>query len=466
MHAELSDHPSPSAKSCCGAWYPLILGALAMGLGWGIRGQFGHQPGAMVPGALIGLVLAYLRGASALETLRLAAIGAVATSVGGSMTYAQTIGLVQEQNPAPHYWWGVLGLVVKGAVWIGIPGAFLGMAGGGTRYRAREILAVIGGMVLLALIGEHLLNRPHDPAAGRLPAIYFSRWYDPKPRMENWGGMLLALLGLVAYARCVRGDRGALQLALWGTGAGGIGFAGAEMVNAWGVHAKPFGADVQAWLDWWKVMEVGFGMVAGAGLAWGWTRLPHPAAAPEDEPARSEIPARVETAAVVLWVAFHLCATQEWLGAEPYWDWPFVHTALLLPAAFAGRITPLLVTGGVLAYASGFNVAEYLCLEKKAVAVAVAVPLLALFTAVIGRAAASLAEGPRAAARLLILTAWAHTGLSFLKMLWPPMEGQAQIPTQIVFAIMALAITWMARGEGIRRVRGPVDGPTQEGSNG
>lgn len=445
MHADSPVPPPPSAKRCCGALFPLVLGALAMGLGWGIRGQFGHQPGAMVPGALIGLVLALLRGASALETLRLAAIGAVATSVGGSMTYAQTIGLVQEQSPAPHYWWGLLGLVVKGAVWIGIPGAFLGMAGGGTRYRAREILAVVGGMVFLALIGEQLLNRPHDPAAGKLPALYFSRWYDPKPRMENWGGMWLALLGLMAYARIARGDRAALHMALWGMLAGGVGFAGAEMVNAWGVHAKPFGESVQAWLDWWKVMEVGFGMAAGAGLAWGWTRLPLPSAAPDVEPAQSKIPARVETAAVVFWVAFHLCATQEWLGAKPFWDWPFVHTALLLPAAFTGRITPLLVTGGLLAYASGFNVAEYLCLEKKAVAVAAALPLLALLTAVVGRAAAAVAEGAHAAARLLVLTAWVHTALSFLKMLWPPMEGQAQIPTQIVFALMALAITRMVR---------------------
>ena len=39
----------------------ILLPALAMGLGWGIRGQFGHETGAMVPGALVGLALAVVR---------------------------------------------------------------------------------------------------------------------------------------------------------------------------------------------------------------------------------------------------------------------------------------------------------------------------------------------------------------------------------------------------------------------
>ena len=36
--------------------------ALAVGLGWGIRGDFGHLVGAMYPGAALGLGLAYVSG--------------------------------------------------------------------------------------------------------------------------------------------------------------------------------------------------------------------------------------------------------------------------------------------------------------------------------------------------------------------------------------------------------------------
>jgi hypothetical protein len=40
-------------------WW-IVLPALSMWLGWGIRGQVGHWTGAMIPGALLGLALSIL----------------------------------------------------------------------------------------------------------------------------------------------------------------------------------------------------------------------------------------------------------------------------------------------------------------------------------------------------------------------------------------------------------------------
>ena len=37
-----------------------LMGAAAGGMGWGIRGQYGHEWGAMVPGVLVGFVLVFL----------------------------------------------------------------------------------------------------------------------------------------------------------------------------------------------------------------------------------------------------------------------------------------------------------------------------------------------------------------------------------------------------------------------
>lgn len=88
----------------------VVFPALAMCLGWGIRGQFGGESGAMVPGALVGLSLALLSGWQGRDALRLAAVGAFACSFGGMMTYGQTLGLVHGQYPSPTYWWGMLGL--------------------------------------------------------------------------------------------------------------------------------------------------------------------------------------------------------------------------------------------------------------------------------------------------------------------------------------------------------------------
>ena len=41
-------------------WQAILLTAMAGGMGWGIRGQYGHETGAMIAGALISLVLVRL----------------------------------------------------------------------------------------------------------------------------------------------------------------------------------------------------------------------------------------------------------------------------------------------------------------------------------------------------------------------------------------------------------------------
>jgi len=41
-------------------WKPLLFAALAGGMGWGIRGQYGHETGAMIAGVLVSLTLVFL----------------------------------------------------------------------------------------------------------------------------------------------------------------------------------------------------------------------------------------------------------------------------------------------------------------------------------------------------------------------------------------------------------------------
>src|SRR5262249_55081748 len=157
------------------------------------RGQYGHESGAMIAGVLVGLTLVFLfcPAAPSLSAARAAAWCAVAIGFGGSMTYAQTIGLTHD--PAlignwPALRWGMLGLALKGGIWIGFSGAFLGMGLSGVRYSGRTLFLLMVGLVALHFIGVWLFNRPFDPAHRLLPRIYFSadwRWAadaNVKPR--------------------------------------------------------------------------------------------------------------------------------------------------------------------------------------------------------------------------------------------------------------------------------------------
>ncbi|MCS7309853.1 MAG: hypothetical protein NZ741_06490, partial [Armatimonadetes bacterium] len=205
----------------------ILFPALSMCLGWGIRGQFGGETGAMVPGAMVGLALAMLAGWRGRDAVRLAAVATFACSLGGMMTYGQTVGLVQNvtdgQYPPPTYWWGLLGLAVKGGVWIGITGVFLAIATS-DRYRPREMVAMIVGMLVLGVVGVQLLNRPHHPPE-QLPLIYFSDPTSSKPRIEWWGGLWFALIGLMVYTGVFKKHWQAVAMALWGVLGGAVGFS-------------------------------------------------------------------------------------------------------------------------------------------------------------------------------------------------------------------------------------------------
>ena len=94
-------------------WQWCLLGAVAMSLGWGLRGSIGGGSlGAMIPGAMIGLVLCLLLNRHSDAGL-IAAFAAIGVGFGGQETYGQTVGL----SLLPEtFWWAILGFVIKGAV--------------------------------------------------------------------------------------------------------------------------------------------------------------------------------------------------------------------------------------------------------------------------------------------------------------------------------------------------------------
>jgi hypothetical protein len=337
----------------------MLFTALAGGMGWGIRGQYGHETGAMLAGLLVALVLVYLFGyhLSSLSAARAVALATIAIGFGGSMTYGQTLGLTQDApligNMAALRW-GLLGTFIKGSIWIGYFGLFLGLGLGGKKYTMVEMALALIVAIFLLYLGIYVLNEPFDPASKKLPSIYFSdHWHwEPgetlKPRREQWGGLFFALGWLIAYTGFIKKDLLARNMVIWGMLAGGLGFSLGQSVqayHAWNIDWYQVGwpASFEPNINWWNMMEIIFGAIFGCILALGlWCNRHHIATNSPDEQIALEYKTELSLMAV------HIVALATWnFMSFSTFDW-FADRALtmgLIPilAILGGRIWPYFV---------------------------------------------------------------------------------------------------------------------------
>lgn len=280
LPADKTSVPQPASF-----WLTVLLGALAGGMAWGIRGQYGHETGAMMAGVLIGyaLILTCCPQLSSLQAARAVALLTVGISFGGQQTYGQVLGLTQDKDLIGNWSslsWGLLGTFIIGANWAGFGGLFFGIGLSGKKYSPLEMLGIALGMIALIFIGFAALNLPFDPQEHRLPWIYFSddwSWKvrpdaEWKPRPEIWGGLLFAWIGLMVYVGWFKRDRLARNLGLAGYIAG-IGFPIGQTIqagNAWNKELfKSLLGSVHQYVNWWNMMEITFGTVIGIVLAIG-----------------------------------------------------------------------------------------------------------------------------------------------------------------------------------------------------
>lgn len=450
----------------------VILAALAGGMAWGIRGQFGHETGAMMAGILVGLVfvLAFGRTWTSLFGARAVAMFALGVSVGGSMTYGQTIGLTQLPDLVGNVEalrWGLLGLFIKGGIWIGMAAAFLAIAMSRTPYRAVELALVLMVMLFLMFLGVELLNRPFDPAERQLPKIYFSAsWHwqpdaDIKPRPENWGGLLFALAGLYVYAGFLRGDRLVRWLTLWGIVGGGLGFAGGQCIQA--LHAwhpevfhESWFAEWAPYVNWWNTMETTFGLVLGAVLAVGLWLNRRSIGPPDDFDAADTV--ELSIAGEWLLVAIHVAAVVAWnFGSFDHLD-AFADLALtmvVIPAiaVWAGRLWPYLLTLPIVTLPIAGKTLRELCYDTSEVPLAtgwllyVAVPMAITTAAALLLAHRALKSGAISFARWsLLITTWTFftLNLAFFRYPWPWQEWTRRTPHALVYTVCAVALTLAA----------------------
>ena len=237
----------------------LIFCAIAMSLGWGLRGTIGGGPmGATIPGVMITLAICLLvRRPSGVAVA--AALGTIGIGLGGQMTYGQTIGFVR--FPETELW-GLLGLTVKGAVWGLSGGVLLGLGLVHEKFTRRQIFLALLLMVGGTFTGWAIINHPK--------LIYFSNRLD-KPREEIWAGLLFGAIAATGYLAALKRSTVPTSFALWGLLFGGLGFGGGGVFNKIGLMKDHPISDMAWWngitnyVGWWKMMELSFGLLLGLG---------------------------------------------------------------------------------------------------------------------------------------------------------------------------------------------------------
>src|SRR5438309_3547570 len=157
----------------------LILGtALSLSIGWGIRGNFGHEYGAMIPGVLASLAAVLLSGRSDWHrrSLFFAFFGALGWSFGGSISYMQVIAYTHSGHSGSVLY-GFACLFVIGFLWAAMGGAGTALPALVDRDRLTEffapLTAVFGGWLVQTFAENWLIAI--NPDYRHESPLY---WYD------------------------------------------------------------------------------------------------------------------------------------------------------------------------------------------------------------------------------------------------------------------------------------------------
>ena len=235
-------------------WMFIFLPALAMMLGWGLRGHIGGGPfGAMIPGAMVALSIGLLLELPAAATSVILVFAVFGIGIGGEMTYGQTLGFLRSPDTV---WWGTAGTTLKGAMWGLLGGAVLALGFVYKEIPKKRIIVALLLVILGMFLGFKLINDPM--------ILYFS---DPeKPRAESWAGLLFAAIFLLIYLKLkisTSSFKIISRFALLGMIGGALGFG---LGGLWLYLGSRLPGVV--FTSWWKAMEFSFGLLFGAFLGY------------------------------------------------------------------------------------------------------------------------------------------------------------------------------------------------------
>ena len=168
--------------------------ALALSIGWGIRGNFGHEFGALLPGGLAAMTGALLAGRA--DWLRSVAwfgfLGALGWSFGGSMSYMQVIGYTHSGHSGTVAY-GFASAFLIGFLWAAMGGAGTAMP---ILWSRRQLGSLLPALITVAVVWtlQSLVEArlEGDPDFRHQDPLY---WYD-----TDWLAATTAPLAILGVA--------------------------------------------------------------------------------------------------------------------------------------------------------------------------------------------------------------------------------------------------------------------------
>ena len=305
-----------------------LLTALSLSIGWGIRGNFGHEFGAMIPGALAAMAAVLLSGRDDWRR-RIAFFGffgALGWSFGGSISYMQVIGYTHSGH-SPSVLYGFACLFVIGFLWAAMGGAGTALPVFLDRRELTGFFPPLSAVFIawwLQDIGEAWFIRVSSEYRQESPLYWYDtdwlaallaivsvlvfaliqrRWSSASslvlhmalgwwigflllvialglrmtpPRGDNWAGCVGMVGGMLVYF-WRRGWTGLMFATLVTGFVGGFGFAVATLLKLIEIRS---GADT----NWHSVLEQTYGLINGLGIALAISWLARRAPKVDDEP--------------------------------------------------------------------------------------------------------------------------------------------------------------------------------------
>jgi len=226
----------------------MLLVALSLGLGWAIRGHFGHEWGACWAGTIgaLAVLVAARRPDWSRRMPTLAALGGIGWATGGMMSYGILVGQGRA-DAGPTVAYGLSMLLVVGGLYGAIGGGLLGLGLETTDDHRPDWAGLITQMVAGAILAWGIL-------------IYQFEWYMTPPRSELWAACLGAAAAMLWFLQR-NGYLRAFRVACYAALGAGFGFAFGDFLQMLGdVSGLSF--------NWWNVMEFTLGFCGGLGMAY------------------------------------------------------------------------------------------------------------------------------------------------------------------------------------------------------
>lgn len=315
---EIAPTPKPRRARLTGSM--LLLGALSLSIGWGIRGNFGHEYGAMIAGALAAMAVVLCSGREDWwrRIAYFAFFGALGWSFGGMISYMQVIAYTHSGHLSSQIY-GFACLFIIGFLWAAMGGAGTAAAASLDRKQLTELIGpIIAVFIAWFLQDVYMWRNMTDDGDFRHETWFY--WYDTDwvaallaipaalvyaglrrriclgtslvlhaaigwwvgfliflgvnaatthflnfefrmtpPRSDNWAGATGMTVGILVF--CYRKGFGAALLAGLIAGfVGGFGFAFAQAI-------KLYGLSTGLKTNWHSVLEQSYGLINGIGIA-------------------------------------------------------------------------------------------------------------------------------------------------------------------------------------------------------